>query len=116
MKDLVRYPINNGGKILVEVEIPESEDVVGYAGNEGLLLEDSEKTFEESIDVVHHIATAFIDKLRDSGRDLGPNAVEVEFGLKLGGKAGIIIASGSIEANFKVKLNWEFSTDGTKRI
>jgi uncharacterized protein with ATP-grasp and redox domains len=116
MRDLIRYPLQKGGTILVEVEIPESEKAVDYAARSEPLLQDATQTFEDSIDEVRQIATAFIDKLRDSGKGLGPNAVEVEFGLKLGGKAGIIIASGSIEANFKVKLNWEFSTDGSSRI
>jgi hypothetical protein len=37
----------------------------------------------------------------------GLDGLDVEFGLKMGGEAGVIIASASIEANFKVTLHWD---------
>jgi hypothetical protein len=44
-----------------------------------------------------------------SGLISKPETAEVEFGVKLTGGAGIIIASGTAEANVKVKLSWKAS-------
>ncbi|MEU3741872.1 MULTISPECIES: CU044_2847 family protein [unclassified Streptomyces] len=39
-------------------------------------------------------------------RELGPDEAEVEFGLKMGGETGVIIAKGTAEVNFAVRLTW----------
>lgn len=39
-------------------------------------------------------------------RELGPDEAEIEFGLKMGGETGIIVAKGTAEVNFAVRLVW----------
>ena len=35
-----------------------------------------------------------------------PQEIHLEFGVKLGGKAGVVFASAESECNFKVGLKW----------
>lgn len=42
-----------------------------------------------------------------------PDECCVEFGLKLGGETGVIVAKGKTEANFVIKLTWKNNRDGT---
>ncbi|MCQ0025433.1 hypothetical protein M4914_22515 [Streptomyces somaliensis DSM 40738] len=39
-------------------------------------------------------------------RRLGPQEVVVDFGLKVGGEGGIVVAKGTTEVNFAVRLLW----------
>ncbi|MFJ3721829.1 CU044_2847 family protein [Streptomyces sp. NPDC090045] len=39
-------------------------------------------------------------------RELGPDEAEIEFGLKMGGETGVIVAKGTAEVNFAVRLVW----------
>lgn len=47
-----------------------------------------------------------LTRVADTLRELGPDAAEVEFGLKMGGETGVIIAKGTAEVNFAVRLTW----------
>jgi hypothetical protein len=40
-------------------------------------------------------------------REMSPDETVMEFGLKIGGETGIIIAKGSAEANFTVRMSWK---------
>jgi hypothetical protein len=39
-------------------------------------------------------------------KELSPDQTVVEFGLKVGGETGMIIAKGTAEVNFKVTMSW----------
>jgi hypothetical protein len=40
-------------------------------------------------------------------KEMSPDEAEVQFGLKIGGETGIIIAKGTVEANFTVRMSWK---------
>ena len=40
-------------------------------------------------------------------REMSPDEAEMQFGLKIGGETGIIIAKGTAEANFTVRMAWK---------
>lgn len=44
--------------------------------------------------------------LVESLKKVQPQECELTFGIKLGGKAGVIFAEGTAEANFTVKMKW----------
>jgi hypothetical protein len=52
----------------------------------------------------HDARSAVVTKLR--GLADQPDEMVVEFGIKLGAKAGVVIASADTEANFTVSLTW----------
>jgi hypothetical protein len=58
---------------------------------------------ESELKVVAAVAEAVLDRLRA----LQPGAVEIEFGVELGGEMGIpLVTKGEAKANFKVTLKW----------
>src|ERR1700722_14395657 len=46
-------------------------------------------------------------KVMDVLKDLGPDEAEVEFGLKVGGETGMVIAKGTAEVNFVIRMSWK---------
>jgi hypothetical protein len=48
-----------------------------------------------------------VEKVVDTVRALGPDKVEIEFGLKVGGETGVVIAKGTSEVNFVVRMQWK---------
>lgn len=103
MKQLIEYPLKEGGSILAEVELPETG---GYerASRAGEVVK-ATKTFDDSIEDLTPVSQKIISKLR--GLTDPPDEIAVEFGFKLGAKAGIVIASADVEANFRVTLVWK---------
>lgn len=46
-------------------------------------------------------------KLSRTLKELAPDEAEVEFGLKIGGETGVIIAKGTAEVNFVIRMTWK---------
>ena len=40
-------------------------------------------------------------------KEMSPGETVVEFGLKMGGETGVIIAKGTAEVNFTVRMSWK---------
>lgn len=102
MKRVVEYALEEGGFVLVEVEVPEG----GGFERAGVASEiiKATQSFNDALEHVKPAAAIIIKKLRDIS--IPPDEIEVEFGLKLGAKAGAVIASADAEANYVVKLRW----------
>jgi len=48
-----------------------------------------------------------LQKIMHLLREMAPDETEVEFGLKIGGETGMIIAKGTAEVNFTVRMSWK---------
>lgn len=107
MKRYVEFPLEGSGAILVEVDEPETGGPV-RAGRETDVPERARLTFEQALATVRPAAETIIGRLRDLADS--PDQIGVEFGLKLNGTAGAIIASAGVEANYKVTLTWKRPT------
>jgi hypothetical protein len=108
MRQLVEFPLEGGGTILVEVD----EASIGGPVTRGLgdyrqVPAQAQHTFEDAIARVQPAAQALIGRLRRLADP--PDEVGVEFGLELNAEAGAFIASASTTANFKVLLTWRRS-------
>ena len=67
----------------------------------------------DAFDVVKDTAQAFVAKVELMA--VKPDSVEVEFGLKVTGEAGVFaIAKAGAEANFRVKLQWTINRSEKK--
>ncbi|MFG2605584.1 CU044_2847 family protein [Streptomyces sp. NPDC048514] len=62
------------------------------------------RTFEGALEGVRGAAAAALRVFRDG--PLCPDAVEIEFGVRLSAEAGAVIAKGSTEGHLVVKLSW----------
>ena len=103
MKQLIRYNLEEGGSVVVEVAVPEVRGMKPAAIEEKI--KTAEKTFEVAFDEVRKAASVVVCKLRDLADS--PDEVEVSFGLKMDCTVGAIIASAGAEANFNVTLTWK---------
>lgn len=103
MKHLVRFELEDGSPVYVEVE--EREEDLGRRrvarGDEAT--EQAESRFTEAIARVRPAAEAVLNAFRELNT---PQEIALEFGIKFNAKAGVIIASVDSEATFKVALKW----------
>ena len=106
MKRLIEFPLDDGTTVLVETDDPLSGGAVVRGGvGPGAMIERAETSFEAALGKIKPVATAFIAKVRDLTD--APEQVGIEFGIKLGAKAGAFIASADTEATFKVTMTWK---------
>ncbi len=110
MKHLIEFPLEDGDTVIVEVDVPDGGGGLAPAGGPPTrrlsqrVVEAAGRTFEEALGSVRPAASALLRRLKEL-RD-PPDEITVEFGLILDAEAGAVIASGSVEANFRVTLTW----------
>ncbi|HEU4629149.1 MAG TPA: CU044_2847 family protein [Gemmatimonadaceae bacterium] len=109
MRQLVEFPLADGGCVVVEVEVPAGQERVVRAARPGELAVKAGRTFEDALAQVRPMADAVLAKLRALAAR--PDEVEIEFGLKLSAEAGAILTSAGAEANFQVTLRWTREAD-----
>ena len=59
-------------------------------------------TLNESLEKLRPAIVSAVEHLKSVAAD----SMTVEFGLKVGGEAGLILAKGTAEVNFRVELSW----------
>jgi hypothetical protein len=102
-----KFVIDNQSSFIVETTEPTIRGGRAVAGG-GRLVENAQVNFEQIISRIPD----FINPLRDQIVKGIPQteSVKVEFGFKISGELGIIVAKSQAEANFKVTFVWK----GTK--
>ena len=101
MSQVVEFPLEGGGTARVEVE---PEDGVAPAGR---VVTVAQQSLHKALDPIRPITQSVLDKLRDMPQ--APDRLSVEFGVKLSAETGVIIARGTTEANFTVRVEWDRS-------
>lgn len=101
MSELVRFELEDGGAVVVEVD----DEVFGVqraARAEDGVVQASRK-LEAALAVIRPTARAVVDALGG----LAPDKKMVCFGVKLSGEAGAVIAKTGVEGHFQVTLVWD---------
>jgi hypothetical protein len=106
---MIEYPLEDGGSVLVQVQVPPSDERIFEAARAGDVIEKAEETFEKALDSVKPAASAIIDKLRELTDP--PDEIEVAFGLTMNAKAGAVVASAGVAANYAITLTWKREVD-----
>lgn len=101
MSQLVEFPLNDGGAVRVEVADEEGVIPVGRAGE---VVARAHQTLESALAQLRPVTQAVLRSVRDAAEP--PNRVCVEFGVKLAATGGLVVASGTTEANLTVQLEW----------
>ncbi|WP_103347577.1 CU044_2847 family protein [Amycolatopsis sp. CA-128772] len=99
MQEFVRFPLTDGGSVVVEVE---GEPGLEQASVPSGVLRKATTTFEHALGEVREAAAAALAQFRG----LGPDEVELKFGVKLDAQAGAVIARTGLQGQFEVKLKW----------
>jgi hypothetical protein len=109
MAELVRVPLESGDCIIAEIDrfdIPDSE-VVLASPEPGKAVAQMSVKVEAGLRAIRPAITELVQTLKESG----PDSIGVEFGVKLGGETGVILAKGTAEVNFKVVMEWKRSPE-----
>ena len=104
MKHLVKFEMEDGSTIFVEVDEAETGGTTRAARRPGEIAEEAKETFEQALNKIRPATEKVISTLR--GLAHKPDEIEMEFGFSLNAVVGAVIASASTEANYKVTLRW----------
>lgn len=99
------FRVEAAGERTLPIEVDETVTGVVRSGRTGELAEEASVSLEEALERVAPAAGALIAKLRGAAE--GIDQIDVQFGLKLSGEVGAIIAKSSIEANFTITVTWK---------
>ncbi|MER8070983.1 CU044_2847 family protein [Streptomyces sp. NPDC094034] len=102
MTALMEFTTDSGATVVVEVDrdTPGARPVA-----RGNSLAQAGHTFGEALQGIRSAAESALAVFRDGS--LKPDAVELEFGVKLMAEAGAVIAKTSAEGHMTVKLSWQ---------
>jgi hypothetical protein len=90
--------------LVFEVDRAEvSDDLVLASSEPGKTVDRARVTLEEALGKLK----PSLNKLIRTLKELSPDETEVEFGLKIGGETGVIIAKGTAEVNFTIRMCWK---------
>lgn len=103
MTDVVEFPLDDGSLLHVQAA------TVDTAGSDlGLASpEDRVARAGETLDSALAAVTPALKSVTGKLRALSPDDLSVEFGLTLTAESGVVVAKGSAEVHFTVKLGWK---------
>ncbi|MFI6645737.1 CU044_2847 family protein [Streptomyces sp. NPDC050504] len=104
MVRVMRIPLEDGQFLVAEVDqddVPEEPVVLASPRPERSMAQAS-RTLESGL---YGLRPALVG-LAEALRVLAPQTVSIEFGLKLGGETGVILAKGTAEVHFTVHAQW----------
>ena len=106
MTYLLGLPVMAGTDDLLVFEVDQSEvadDLVLASPQPGEIAARAQVTLEEALAKLK----PSLHKMVELFKELAPDETVVEFGLKIGGETGVIIAKGTAEVNFTVRMSWK---------
>jgi hypothetical protein len=101
---LLEVPVEDGTVLLVEAdrgEIPQGLTLASPKPGEAAAK--ATRSLSESLEQLEPMLRTVKDRLVAST----PDHFTVEFGVKLGGETGIILAKGTAEVNLKITMAWD---------
>ena len=102
---LLGLPVSgdDGGILVFEVDRSEvSGDLILASDDSGRVVDRARVSLEEALGKLKPSLQKIVQLLKE----LSPDQTVVEFGLKIGGETGLIIAKGTAEVNFTVRMSW----------
>jgi hypothetical protein len=103
LERLVRFPLEGGGSVIVQVDEQQSGPVP--AANPGEVAAKAKMTFEAAAAQLRPIAKTLLEEVKD----LGPENVEIELGIAFSAEVGVVLAKSHAEGTCKVTLSWKKS-------
>lgn len=105
MTQLIEYTVEDGQKVILEIR----DEYIGSgvqpaSRGDGLLIK-AEQTFDQALESIRPAAISIIKKLKKLHEP--PNEIELEFGINLNASVGAVVATTTLDANYKVTLRWK---------
>ena len=105
MKKVESYTLEDGNVIGIELEeVDRDQSRTARAvsrGGEGV---SEDRSFTKIVNKIPMLTNSVFSALKEINE---PKEVELEMGIKLSAKTGVVIASADSEAHFKLKIKWE---------
>ena len=106
MTTLLEVPVVGDGSdeatLLVEVDRSDIAGLTLAAAEPGKAVAKATESLSQSLERLEPLVRTVKEKLSAAA----PERFEVEFGIKLGGETGIILAKGTAEVNLKITMTW----------
>jgi hypothetical protein len=107
--DIVEYRLDEKTTVMIEVErrpsAPQSAQRISRGGGTAdAATNEVTRRFDEALEGIRPAAERVLKVFQEMNT---PEEISLEFGLKFGAKAGVILASADSEATFKVALRWK---------
>ena len=109
MAEYTRFQLPSGATVLVQSSLPPPGPAEGVAPASGIG-DKARVAWDDGIDMVRELASGIVAKLKQAAA--GADQVEVEFGVNISGKTGIILVEGEAAANLKVTIAWKGGASG----
>ena len=102
---LIGMPVENDSSDILVFEVDRSEisDDLVLASEPGKVAARVQVTLQEALEKLKPSLQKVVHLLKE----MSPDETVVEFGLKMGGETGVIIAKGTAEVNFTVRMSWK---------
>jgi hypothetical protein len=111
VRQLVEFPLRDGGTVLVEVDDGSPGEVTrGWGDRDTRVVEQARQSFEQAVSRVQPAVQGLLNQLRSLAET--PEQIQVEFGLQLSAEVGAFVAGASTTGNFKVSMTWRRQPDG----
>lgn len=113
MKRLVEFEVGGSSGETVVVEVDDSDAAVGEeSAARGGEPDRAQRSLEDALERVKPAASILMEKVRSlaEDKDESPMVLDeatIQFGIKLTGKVGAVLASAALEANYQVTLTWK---------
>lgn len=104
----------NGSEIYIQYDVEESTQLRARGANPiGDIATRTEQFKESLVTTVNGYSQILLDSVQQGVNGLtNPNKVTLEFGLQMGGEAGIPwVTKGTAQANVKVTIEWNLSNN-----
>ncbi len=107
MGELVGLPVTTDSENFLVVEVDEEEPsgglVLAAVPDPAKGIAKAQVTLEQALTSLK----PSLHKIAQVLRELAPEEAEIEFGLKIGGETGVIVAKGTAEVNFIIRMTWK---------
>ena len=103
---LIKFTLDDGSTLLIE-GVNDDNDMQRHLvtrGNNAPAITEAQKTLHQAIGTAKSAAELVLNSFKEMN---APDEINLQFGVKMAAKAGVIIASASSEANFQVSLKWK---------
>ena len=103
---LLGLPVEADSKDVLVFEVDRNEvsdDLVLASPELGKVAARAQVTLEEALAKLKPSLQKVVHLLKE----VSPDETVVEFGLKIGGETGVIIARGTAEVNFTIRMSWK---------
>jgi hypothetical protein len=105
MAVLVEVPVEDGAVLVVEADRQDLPGrlVLASTPKPGEVAARATRSLGESLEQLEPTLRTIKEKLLEHA----PDHFSVEFGVKLGGETGVILAKGTAEVNLKMTMTWD---------